>query len=103
MLDGRAEELADRCVKVARGSVERLKEAVKRVATSEGVEADALANYMAFRLSLQGEDWWGAAGNMRHSKSGEPWRTTRDFLVERLDMAALSELDRDLLRRALQG
>ena len=61
MLDGRAEELAERCVEAAKGSVERLKSAVTRVAKQEGVAVDALANYMAFRLSLQNINWWGGS------------------------------------------
>ena len=56
---GRAEDLAERCVQAARGSVERLKVAVPQVAAREHVPVDALANYMAFRLSLQGHNWWG--------------------------------------------
>jgi len=50
-LDGRAEELAQACVKAARGSVERLKQIVPSIAEQNGVGVGALANYMAFRLS----------------------------------------------------
>jgi len=65
MLDGRAEELAEQCVTAAKNRVELLKNAVPSVAQSGGVQVDALANYMAFRLSLQGINWWGAANNLQ--------------------------------------
>ena len=46
MLAGRAEELAEKCVEAAEGNVEWLKRVVPEVAEKEGVEADALANYI---------------------------------------------------------
>jgi hypothetical protein len=103
LLDGRAEELAEKCVAEARNSVERLKSVVRTVARREGVESDALANYMAYRLSFQGIDWWGAAANLQAGKPGEPWRIARDFLLERISLERLDPVDRNLLRRALQG
>jgi hypothetical protein len=70
VLDGRAEELAEKCVEVARNSVERLKGAVPHVAKQAGVSVETLANYMAFRLSLQGINWWGAATNLQEDGVG---------------------------------
>ena len=54
MLEGRAEELAEQCVAAAKNSVELLKSAVPRVAQKARVQTEALANYMAFCLSLRG-------------------------------------------------
>jgi cytidylate kinase/transcriptional regulator with XRE-family HTH domain len=101
MLGGRAEELAERCVEAAKGSVERLKSAVTRVAKQEGVAIDALANYMAFRLSLQNINWWGAATNLQ-SQDAETLCTPRDFLLEYANLTRLNYVDRDLLLRALE-
>jgi cytidylate kinase len=101
MLDGRAEKLAERCVEAAKGSVERLKSAVTKVAKQEGVEIDALANYMAFRLSLQNINWWGAATNLQ-SQDAETLCTPRDFLLEHANLTHLNCVDRDLLLRALE-
>jgi tRNA uridine 5-carbamoylmethylation protein Kti12 len=101
MLDGRAEELAEECVKVAQGSVERLKSAVVRVAEKEKVQTDVLANYMAFRLSLQGINWWGAANNLQ-SHDTKTLCTPRDLLLERLNLVQLAPIDRSLLLRALE-
>lgn len=102
MLDGRAEELAKKCVAEASGKVELLKMTVPRVASREGVRIDALANYMAYRLAMQGINWWGAATNLQETDES-PWEVTRDFLIERLDFAVLPDIDRSLLFRALEG
>lgn len=100
LLDGRAEELVQLCVDQARGSVERLKGVLPRVALSEHIDVSALANYMAFRLSMQGVNWWGTATNLQ-SSDGNPWATCRDELIERSNIRALNPLDRDLLNQAL--
>ncbi len=100
VLAGRAEELAELCVHAARGSVERLKAAVPQVATRENVPVDALANYMAFRLSLQGVNWWGAATNLQVA-GPDPCQDARDILLERAKFEYLNEVDRNLLLQAL--
>jgi ribosome-binding protein aMBF1 (putative translation factor)/cytidylate kinase len=101
VLDGRAEELAEKCVEVAKGSVERLKSAVPQVAKRAGVSVEVLANYMAFRLSLQGINWWGAATNLQENGIG-PLCSPRDLLLSRVRLARLNPVDRDLLLRALE-
>jgi transcriptional regulator with XRE-family HTH domain len=101
VLDGHAEELAQACVAAARGSVERLKAVVPTVAERHGVGVGALANYMAFRLSWQGINWWGAAANLQKD-DGDPWAVTRDIFLERFPFAIDSETDRELLQRALR-
>ena len=100
MLEGRAEELAQACVRAASGSVERLKRAVPRVADRESVGIGALANYMAFRLSWQDINWWGAAANLQ-TDDADPWMTARDVFLERFPFAFESDLDHQLLVRAL--
>jgi hypothetical protein len=84
----------------AKGSVERLKKVVPDVAKREGVGVGALANYMAFRLSWQNINWWGAAANLQ-IKDADPWATARDIFVERFPFVFESEIDRQLLDRAL--
>jgi len=100
LLDSRAEELVDVCVREARGSVERLKGVVPRVAAAEKVDVGALANYMAFRLSMQDINWWGAASNLQ-PPGEDPWEVCRNVLVERADLESLNPLDRELLTQAL--
>lgn len=100
-LDGRAEELAQASVKAAQNSVERLKRVVPEIARNEGVAVGSLANYLAFRLSWQNINWWGAAANLQ-TDDADPWTTARDVFFERFPFQFDSELDRQLLERALQ-
>jgi hypothetical protein len=100
LLDGRAEELAAAAVKAADGRLERLKSVVPGVAQRGAVEIADLANYLAFRLSLQGENWWGAATNLQGAGS-DPWETARSQFLRHADLRALNSLDRGLLVQAL--
>ncbi|MGH9155147.1 MAG: helix-turn-helix domain-containing protein [Acidimicrobiales bacterium] len=102
LLDGRAEELAQECVEAAKGKVEHLKSAVPRVAGRNGVATADLANYLAYRLSLQNINWWGAATNLQ-TDGADPWVVARDQFFRRADLRALNELDRGLLSQALAG
>jgi len=101
MLDGRAEELAEQCVEAAKNRVELLKNAVPLVAQKARVQVDALANYMAFRLSLQGLNWWGTANNLQADGTAQMC-TPRDLLLSKMSLGLLNPVDRDLLLRALE-
>ena len=89
------------CVTAANKSVERLKQVVPLVAAREGVSVGALANYLAFRLSCQGINWWGAAVNLQELDQN-PWETARNVFFERFPFRIHAELDRQLLHRALE-
>ena len=102
LLGGRAEALAAACVSAASGKVEWLKRAVPKVAAQENVPVDVLANYMAWRLSMQRINWWGTAQTLQQ-EGPEPFEVCRDFLLRRLDLAPLSPVDRELLLRALSS
>lgn len=99
-LSGRAEQLVEACVQQAQGKIPRLKSVVPEVARANGVDVGALANYLAFRLSLQGENWWGAATNLQPSDES-PWETARDELLTRVNLSRLDGIDRDLFLQAL--
>ena len=100
MLDSRAEELVQMCVDAAGGRVQRLKAAVPKIAASEDVESGALANYLAYRLSLQGINWWGTASNLQKDAK-DPWNIARDQLLSKVALERLNEADRQLLTQAL--
>ena len=100
MLDGMADELAQRCVGLARNRIQRLKGVVGGVARAGGVSVGALANYLAFRLSWEGFNWWGTAANLQRD-DGDPWKIARDVFVERHPYRIEDEIDRALLDRAL--
>ena len=100
MLDGKANELAEDCVAQASNMVPRLQHVVRKVAKKQGVSVGALANYLAFRLSWQGVNWWGAAANLQREDQ-DPWTVARDVFVERHPYCIEDEIDRSLLDRAL--
>lgn len=106
LLDGRAEELAKLCAAEAKrragrgASLPHLKAAVVNVSEREAVPTDVLANYLAYRLSYEGQDWWGAANNLQ-SQAGKPWGVVRDVLLERTSFSKLNPADQDLLSQAL--
>ena len=101
ILNGKAELLAQECVQVAHNSVEQLKRVVPKVAVANDVDVGALANYLAFRLSWQGINWWGAAANLQAGDT-DPYTIARDVFVERFPYEIDNELDCQLLNRALQ-
>ncbi|MGI0014796.1 MAG: hypothetical protein ACREBU_15355, partial [Nitrososphaera sp.] len=100
ILNGRAEALVEKCIKEARGKMELLKNAVIQIAQSENVGVDSLANYLAFRLSRQGQDWWGTANNLQIDNP-PPITIAQNILLEHLKFEKLTESDQALLKRAL--
>jgi len=102
VLDGRAQALAEECVHAAGGKVERLKQVVPLVASRNGVDVGCLANYIAFRLSLNPEpiNWWGTASNLQNF-GADPFRIASDILLEQIKFSRLNEQDRCLLAEAL--
>lgn len=101
-LDGRAEALAQMCVDLAGGRIERLKSVVQSVSEMEEVDVGSLANYMAFRLSLQDINWWGAATNLQPNDD-DPWEVARNWLISRLNLSRLNSVDREILLLALSN
>ena len=100
LLNGRGQELAEKCLAEAQDDLRRLKAAVKRVAKREAVPVDSLANYLASRLSdEQGENWWGTANSLQ--SMGNPWNIVRNVFFERADFTKLAEPDQELLAQAL--
>jgi transcriptional regulator with XRE-family HTH domain len=108
VLDGRADEIAKKCIEATKaagggsGRLELLKSVVPRVAQAEGVPADSLANYLAYRLSTQKMSWWGAATNLQQV-GANPWEIARDALITKLNASPLSSFDRSLLTQALSS
>lgn len=100
MLSGQAEALVQSCVESARGSVERLKSVLPRIAEQSHAPVDALANYMAFRLSLQNINWWGAAENLQ-KLDVDPWIIARDVFLTSGLLERLNDFDRNLVVQAL--
>ena len=100
LLGKNPQRLAERCIKEANRDLRLLKTAVKEVASMENVPADSLANYIAFRLSTEGENWWGAARNLQNV-GPNPFSIAKDVLLERIDLSRLADPDLQLVQRAL--
>jgi hypothetical protein len=101
LLDGRAEELVDKCVDATKGRVELLSKVLPQIASRERVSVGALANHMAYRLGQEEiANWWGPATNFQEP-SQEPWRIARDMFLENANFGRLNDVDRSLLQQAL--
>lgn len=100
MLGPNADAMASRCAELSDGRVDRMKRNVELVALENGVSPAALANYVAFRLAGEGINWWGAAANLQSIES-DPWATTRDVMLARLDLSSLDDVSRALLIQAM--
>ncbi len=100
VLDGRADELVEKCALEAGNIIERLKFVVPKVARHENVPVDALANHMAFRLSLVGKPWWGPATNLQNLNE-KPLETARNLFLKYANFGSLNETDRKLLEQAM--
>jgi transcriptional regulator with XRE-family HTH domain len=98
--NGRAEELFKAAVEEADGNLSRLKTAIARVATHAGVDSGVLANYAAYRLSMQGENWWNTAANLQ-DRSVDPLEIAREAFFRRFDFSRLNETGLELLTLAL--
>jgi transcriptional regulator with XRE-family HTH domain len=95
-----AEKYVKECVDGATGRVELFQSTVIKVAKLHNIDTGLLANFLAFRLSLQGVNWWGAAANLQ-SESKNPWITARDIFMERVDVSQINEIDRELILAAM--
>jgi transcriptional regulator with XRE-family HTH domain/Zn-dependent peptidase ImmA (M78 family) len=94
--DKLAQELAHR----TGGSLPRLKGQIASVAAETQVEPDALANYMAWRLALEGQDWWATAATFQDD-SGRAPEVARNVLRARINWDLLDDDDTALLSAAL--
>jgi transcriptional regulator with XRE-family HTH domain len=99
-LNGQAEELVKECLEVGGGNLRRLKSAVEVIASRRDVPLAQLANYMAFRLSLQGQNWWSAASNLQ-DKTYDPLAHAREVFFERFSFGGVDKPDLNLLTLAL--
>lgn len=98
----RAESLAEECVEVAQWDIKKLSKAVLRVAAKEKIREDFLSNYLAFRLSNQGENWWSSATKMQVSEPN-PFLVASALLKSKIQMEKLSPIDYNLLDTALKN
>lgn len=102
IFDGDPEPYAQEAVSIARGKIENLKNAVITVADTHNLRVDALANYVAQRLSFQGSQWWGTAEGLQETEP-EPYHVAREILLRSIDVNKLNRIDNNLLSTALNA
>lgn len=84
----------------SRHEIALVKRAVSLVARKEGLNEGALAYFAAYRLALEGLDWWAAATSMQEVRT-DPWEIARDVYLQNVRLDQLETIDRDLVLRAL--
>lgn len=97
-----AEEFAQESVELAGYKIENLKNAVVKVAKKRKIREDFLSNYLAFRLSKQGENWWSTASKMQIIDP-DPFTISSSFFQSKIQMKNLSPLDFNLLNTAISN
>ncbi|MFZ1321408.1 MAG: XRE family transcriptional regulator [Ignavibacteria bacterium] len=100
--NNQAEVLAEKCVETAQWDLKNLKSAVKRIAKDEKVREDFLSNYLAFRLSNQGENWWSTASKLQINEPN-PFVLASNFLKKKIPIEKLSPMDQNLLNTAISN
>ncbi len=100
LLQGRGQELAEKCLELAGSDVCRLKQAVVSVAEQERIPVDALAHCLTFRLAAErGQNWWSTVYSLQ--SNGNPCGVARNLFFERADFGQLAVPDQELLSQAL--
>ena len=100
-LRGQAEKLTQVVIDQSKGDIRRVKSLVSQVAEANDFDVGLFANYLAFRLQMQGINWWGAAANLQ--RGGEDaWGIARDVFCERFSFEGLDATDQSILDRALE-
>ena len=85
----------------AKGNIPALKRAVVEIATIKKAPIDLLANYLAYRLSLQGESWWGTANNLQYTDPA-PLELARQMFMSGVKVSHLEPQKREVLLQALK-
>jgi transcriptional regulator with XRE-family HTH domain/Zn-dependent peptidase ImmA (M78 family) len=94
--------LAELCKNHAQNNIARMKLAIEKVAEMENVRADVLANYLAFRYQMEGNNsLWGIAENMQEKMNLTTRTTARNLLFEYSNLDLVSATDLDLLQQAI--
>jgi len=102
LFGNKAEELTEKALGRANYKIEKLKNAVIKIANDEGIRVDFLSTYIAHRLSLQGENWWSTASEMQVVEP-DPFVMATEILKQNISIIKLNRLDHDLLTSALSN
>jgi transcriptional regulator with XRE-family HTH domain len=101
VFNGKSTDLAEECAIECNKRLEWLKSAVLKVAKRHDIRVDLLANYLAYRLEQEGQNWWATATKLQRADV-DPWQQVRDFVIGKIKWEALGGGDRELLAQALE-
>lgn len=102
LLNNKAHILSTQAINEAKGNLKFLPNAVTRVSRREGVDVGVLANFIAFRLSVeQGQNWWGAATNLQ-TDDDNPLDIAKSIFFNNIQLEKIPEFERELLLNALK-
>jgi len=96
----RTEEILSQCVQRTSGKMNRLKSVVQSVARAENIREDILANFVAFRLSLDDQNWWGAASSLQVTDP-DPFSIASELLKKNISTKKMNEMESNLLQMAI--
>lgn len=97
----KAESLAKEVMELSNNDISGFKWALEQVVDRNKIRADLFANYLAFRLQLQGENWWSTA-NYFQVYDPPPFKIASDILSERVLLEKLDPIDKNLLKTAIE-
>ncbi|MBB5624105.1 transcriptional regulator with XRE-family HTH domain [Pedobacter cryoconitis] len=100
--NGRTEQLLSECLSRADHRIENLKLAVEEVSYEENIGKDVLANYIAYRLSFQGQNWWGTANSMQLTDP-DPYTIAVEYLKKKMTNNSTNPIESNILTRALNN
>ena len=100
LFDGKSEEYAQECIQIADWNLSKLSAAVKKISTRQNIRADNLANYLAFRLSFQNQQWWAQATKLQIVEP-KPYLIALNILKEKVSFNKLNPIESNLLKMAM--
>lgn len=100
LFGSRSQEILTKCIHDTGGRMNRLKSVVQKTARTENISEDILANFIAFRLSIENHNWWGAAAALQVTDP-DPFVIASDILRKNISTEKMSEMERSLFEMAL--
>jgi len=87
---------------MANNRIENLKDAVVNISKKEGLGTDVFANYIAYRLSLQNDNWWGTANSLQVTDP-DPYEIAIKYLKLNLKNNLANPVEANLLELAINN
>lgn len=102
LFNSQTEKIVEQCLLHANYKIENLKVAVSKVSMDEHIGADIIANYLAYRLSLQNENWWSTATSLQITNP-DPYDIAIKYLKDYLEDNINNPIEANLLEMAINN